>query len=91
MGGIVKFDENADPKTYQVNSSVTTVFSLINSMIGGTMLLLPSLFSEAGIIVSEIILLISGYISYKTVVLYATHMKDNEIDMQYIVKRILGK
>jgi hypothetical protein len=39
--GIVKIDEYADPLSLRVNSSVTTVFSLTNSMIGGTMLLLP--------------------------------------------------
>jgi hypothetical protein len=42
--GIVQVDENADPKSLRVNSSMTTVFSLINSMIGGTMLLMPTLF-----------------------------------------------
>lgn len=68
--GVVKIDENVDPLSLRVNSSLTTIFSLVNSMIGGTILLLPSLFMECGIIVSEIILIISGFISYKTVDMY---------------------
>lgn len=79
--GIIKIDDNIDPLSLRVNSSLTTIFSLVNSMIGGTMLLLPSLFKECGIIVSEIILIISGFISYKTVDMYSVHMKDKEFDI----------
>lgn len=78
---IVKIDEKVDILSLRVNSSVTTIFSLVNSMIGGTMLLLPILFMECGIILSEIILIISGFISYKTVEIYSIHMKDNEFDI----------
>ncbi|EGR27669.1 transmembrane amino acid transporter protein, putative, partial [Ichthyophthirius multifiliis] len=37
MGGIT-IDRNADPSTYQNNTSRTTVFSLVNSMVGATLL-----------------------------------------------------
>lgn len=79
--GVVKIDENVDPMSLRVNSSLTTIFSLVNSMIGGTMLLLPALFKSCGIVVSEIILIISGFISYKTVDMYSVHMKDKEFDI----------
>jgi hypothetical protein len=36
---------------------------------------------KSGIIVSEIILLISGFISFKAVDIYALHMKDEEFDI----------
>jgi amino acid permease len=43
---------------------------MVNTMVGGTILLLPVLFQKAGIILSLIIVCISGFISYKTCDVY---------------------
>jgi|688.fasta_scaffold133080_1 amino acid permease len=50
----------------QLNPSWRTICALVNSMIGGTMLTLPILFRDAGIVIGVIVLMISGWISYKT-------------------------
>lgn len=42
MGGAVLAD-GVDPMSIRTNSSMNTVFSLVNSMVGGTMLLFPVL------------------------------------------------
>lgn len=58
----------------QLNPSWKTICALINSMIGGAMLTLPILFREAGLGVGILILLASGWISYKTCSIYVMHM-----------------
>jgi amino acid permease len=65
------------------------VFALVNSMIGGTMLTLPLLFRDSGLITSAIILVLSGFISLKTCNLYMQHLASDEKDIQDSVKRIL--
>jgi sodium-coupled neutral amino acid transporter 9 len=57
-----------------LNPSWRTICALVNTMIGGTMLTLPILFRESGLIISAIILFVSGVISYKTCSLYIIHM-----------------
>jgi sodium-coupled neutral amino acid transporter 9 len=68
---------------------MNTIFALVNSMIGGTMLTLPLLFRDSGIITSWIILVISGYISRKTCDIYIKHLAHDEDDIQDSIKRIL--
>jgi len=60
----------------QLNPSWRTICALVNSMIGGTMLTLPILFRDAGIVIGVFVLMISGWISYKTCSLYVSHMSD---------------
>jgi amino acid permease len=60
------------------NSSWTTIFSLVNTMIGGAMLTLPLLFRTSGVLTGILVLLISGVISYKTCMLYILHMAEEE-------------
>ena len=59
-------------------------------MIGGSILVFPLMFLESGLIVSTIVLMITGYISFQTCKLYLSHTKEDESDLQYSVKRILG-
>lgn len=91
MGGGPAFDRNADPSTYQINSTMSTVFSLLNSMIGGTMLFLPLYFNSTGFISSTVVMVIMSLISYKTCDVYIQHMKKSEFDIQEILGRIMGK
>ncbi len=58
----------------KTNSSMDTIFVLVNSMIGGAMLTFPILFRSAGLATSAIVLLLSGYISFKTCRIYIFHM-----------------
>ncbi|KAL4443102.1 hypothetical protein ABPG74_002169 [Tetrahymena malaccensis] len=89
MGG-VEIDRNQDPSTYQTNSLMSTVFSLLNSMIGGTMLFLPLYFNQTGIITSIIIMIIMGIVSMKGCDIYVQHLKKNEFDIQETLGRIMG-
>lgn len=73
------------------NPSWRTTFALINSMIGGTMLTLPILFREAGIGIGVIVLIISGWISYKTCSLYVIHMSEKEGTIEDTIRRLLGR
>ena len=65
----------------QTNSSITTIFTLLNSMIGGAMLTFPVLFQKAGIVTGIIVLVVSAIISYKTCRIYVMHLapKDNDV------------
>lgn len=58
------------------SDGISTIASLVNTMVGGTILALPILFRDAGIIDGLILLTISGTFAYKTCVLYAMHMSD---------------
>lgn len=69
-------EENSPSVAVQTkkNSSTSTIFALVNSMIGGTMLTLPLLFRDAGIVTSAIVLVLSGIISRKTCNIYIQHL-----------------
>jgi amino acid permease len=72
------------------NSSITTIFTLINSMIGGAMLTFPVLFQKAGILTGIIVLLVSCMISYKTCRIYVMHLAPNDRDVEDTIRRIMG-
>lgn len=72
------------------NSSITTIFTLLNSMIGGAMLTFPVLFKKAGIITGIIVLIISSMISYITCRIYIMHLSANDKDVEDTIKRIMG-
>lgn len=73
-----------------LNSSVTTIFTLLNSMIGGAMLTFPVLFQKAGIVTGIVVLAVSCLISYKTCRIYIIHLSPNDKDVEDTIKRILG-
>lgn len=72
------------------NSSITTIFTLINSMIGGAMLTFPVLFQKAGILTGILVLIVSSAISYKTCRIYVMHLAPKDNDVEDTIKRILG-
>jgi sodium-coupled neutral amino acid transporter 9 len=74
----------------QTNSSITTIFTLINSMIGGAMLTFPVLFQKAGIFTGILVLIVSSIISYKTCRIYVMHLSSKDNDVEDTIKRILG-
>jgi amino acid permease len=73
------------------NSSTSTVFTLVNSMIGGAMLTFPVLFRNSGLLTSIIVLFVSGFISYKTCRIYVIHLSEGDEDVEVTIRRILGK
>jgi amino acid permease len=62
---------------------------MLNSMIGGTMLALPLLFRDTGMITSLIILLLSGFISSKTCNIFLIHLAPKDNDVQDSIRRIM--
>jgi amino acid permease len=73
------------------NSSKDTVLAMFNSMVGGAMLTFPILYCSAGVITSSIILLLSGLISFVTCRIYVLHTSDEDKDVEWTIRRILGK
>ena len=81
MGNLKDFNPDVDPSLIQINTTFNTIFSMTNTMVGGTILLLPVLFEKAGIILSIIVVFVSGFISYKTCDVYIQHLKYKEKDV----------
>lgn len=63
------------------NSSITTIFTLLNSMIGGAMLTFPVLFQKAGIFTGILVLVVSSIISFKTCRIYVMHLSPSDNDV----------
>jgi amino acid permease len=74
----------------RINSSTTTVLAMFNSMVGGAMLTMPILFRSSGMITGSIILIMSGIISYVTCRIYVIHMADEDKDVEWTLRRLLG-
>mgnify|MGYP003473975002 CR=1 FL=1 len=79
-----------EDKSERVNTSTTTVLAMFNSMVGGAMLTMPILFRSAGMVTSTIVLIISGIISFVTCRIYVVHMSDEDKDVEWTIRRILG-
>lgn len=77
-------------QTERVNSSITTVLAMFNSMVGGAMLTMPILFRSAGMVTGSIILIISGIISFITCRIYVIHMSNEDKDVEWTIRRLLG-
>jgi amino acid permease len=56
-----------------LNPSWQTICSILNTMVGGTMLTIPLLFRQSGLGTGLMVLMASGWISYKTCSLYIVH------------------
>ncbi|EAR93202.1 transmembrane amino acid transporter protein (macronuclear) [Tetrahymena thermophila SB210] len=91
MGGVKNIDKHADVSTYQVNTNPQTAFAILNSMIGGTILLLPIYFNNVGYLSSSMVIFITGIMCYKGADIYIQHLKKDEFDSQETIHRILGK
>lgn len=66
------------------------VFSLINQMFGELGLALPVLFNKEGYVTCIGILILQGFISFKTCSILASNMKAKEKDVSESILRILG-
>lgn len=73
-----------------MRSSKATISALVNTMIGGTMLTIPILFRESGVVTGLLILLVSGVISYLTCELYILHMGEKDASIEDTIRRLLG-
>ena len=60
-------------------------------MVGSLCLVLPLVFLNYGVISCTIIMIILGFVQYNTCSLLILHLKDDEIDTEHMIKRILGK
>lgn len=72
------------------NSSLSTSLAMFNSMVGGAMLTFPILYRTAGIATSTVVLMISGIVSFITCRIYVLHMSDDDKDVEWTIRRILG-
>lgn len=72
------------------NSSGTTVLAMLNNMLGGAMLSFPILFKKTGLISSTLVLLLSGIISFVTCRVYVLHGGEEDKDVEWTIRRILG-
>jgi sodium-coupled neutral amino acid transporter 9 len=61
-------------------SRVEVIFSLVNSMIGGTILILPLLFRKQGYFASIVTSLLMGLASYKTACIYIENLEESDRD-----------
>ena len=76
----------------KTNSSIKTIFSIANTMVGSSMVVFPLIFLKSGIITSFIVLVVIGAISCKTAQLEIIHFKSAmERDYPEVIRRILGR
>jgi len=75
---------------HRENSSIKTIFSCANTMIGSVCLILPLIFNSSGIFTSLIILVVVCVISMKTCDLLLIHVKEEEEDLPALIARLLG-
>lgn len=73
------------------NSSIKTIFTIANTMVGSAIVVFPLIFSTSGLLTSLIVLLFVGGISCKTCLLEIVHFKMSEMDFPDAIKRILGR
>ncbi|CAD8055073.1 unnamed protein product [Paramecium sonneborni] len=73
------------------NSSFQTILSVSNTMVGSSLLVIPVLFQQSGILSALIVALIFGLISCKTCSLLMVHNKLEELDLPQTIMRILGQ
>lgn len=73
------------------NSSIKTIFTIANTMVGSAIVVFPLIFSTSGLLTSLIVLLFVGAISCKTCLLEIVHFKMSEMDFPDAIKRILGR
>jgi len=73
------------------NSSIKTVFTIANTMVGSAIVVFPLIFATSGLLTSLIVLCLVGAISCKTCLLEIIHFKMSEMDFPDAIKRILGK
>ena len=73
------------------NSSIKTIFTITNSMMGSALVVFPLIFSTSGLVTSLIVLCFVGAISCKTCLLEIIHFKMSELDFPDAIQRILGR
>lgn len=73
------------------NSSLKTILTIANTMVGSAIVVFPLIFFTSGLMTSLIVLLFVGAISCKTCLLEIVHFKMTEMDFPDAIKRILGK
>jgi len=72
------------------NSSLDTVLAMLSNMLGGAMLSFPILFKKTGLVSSTIVLFFSAIISFLTCRVYVLHGGENDKDVEWTIRRILG-
>jgi sodium-coupled neutral amino acid transporter 9 len=72
------------------NGPLAVLFALVSSMLGGTILAIPLLFLQTGLVNGLLVMLVVGFVSWKTCSLYVIHSTKREDDFEHSVRRILG-
>ncbi|CAK74835.1 unnamed protein product (macronuclear) [Paramecium tetraurelia] len=75
----------------QKQSSLSTIFGITNSMVGSLCLVIPQVFQQCGIITCLIVMIILSLVQYKTCQIMIIHQKEEELDSEHMIKRLLGK
>jgi sodium-coupled neutral amino acid transporter 9 len=78
------------PAATDGQSDQNIIFSMTNNMVGGSLLIFPILFYDAGLITSVLCCLIYAAVNFKSSKIYLQHFKNKEPDIQFSVRRILG-
>lgn len=73
------------------NSSLRTIMTCSNSMIGSTCLVFPFIFHQSGILTALLTMAFVGCVSCKTCLLLFKHILSKEVDINESIRRILGK
>lgn len=73
------------------NSSSKTIFSIVNTMVGSSVVVFGFHFQNVGLISSLVTAILIGIISYKTCSIQLKHFKLEETDLPDSIDRILGR
>lgn len=73
------------------NSSIKTILTIANTMVGSAIVVFPLIFSTSGLMTSLIVLAFVGVVSCKTCSLEIIHFKMSELDFPDAINRILGR
>ena len=72
------------------NSSINTIMTTVNTMLGSSMLILPIIFADIGLLTGIIVLTIICITNFITANILLRHGKSSEDDLPEMIYRILG-
>ncbi|KAM3140772.1 hypothetical protein pb186bvf_007177 [Paramecium bursaria] len=84
----MSFHEDRDDLKH---TNFQTMMGITNSMVGSVILVVPVSFKNNGILSCTLVMILLGFIQYKTCSLLLVHQKTNEQSTEKIIKRLLGR
>ena len=76
---------------YEKTSTLKTIISMTNNIVGSTILILPNLNMNCGIFTVQGVSILIGLITCHTCDMFISHLRDDEQDIPEVIKRVLGK